>query len=396
MLSIRRKLLGVAAASSLAIAPVVLLHAADEVAKPAEAKPGVVPALPVIPRPSSAEQEITLSVGKPAPAFAVGSWVKGEPVEGLKKGQVYVVEFWATWCGPCLAGMPHISKLQDEYGEKVRIIGISREKEEVVREWLPKEREEGVTWDQTVTYSLAMDTAENQMYDTWFRAAGRTGIPSAFLVGVDGVIEWIGHPARIDEPLAKVIDGSWDRPAAIAAYAKEIEQMKAQAEARKIQTAMMLAIREKNWDQALTLADEIIAKTPENPSPKLTKLSIYGMSGNNEAAAALLDELVKSDWDKAQLLPTIALNMASGRFPGSLDEAERLAKRAVEVIGDKSYIGRHALAKVYAEKGQLDDAIAWERKALELNEANVVVLRTLRELEAKKEGADKPVATPEN
>jgi tetratricopeptide (TPR) repeat protein len=291
--------------------------------------------------------------------------------------------------------MPHISKLQDEYGEKVRIIGISKEKEDVVREWLPKEREPGVTWDQTVTYSLAMDTAESQMYETWFRAAGRTGIPSAFLVGTDGVIEWIGHPARIDEPLAKVIDGSWDRQAAIAAYEEELKVMKARAEAAKMQVALNSAIRDKDWDRALVLADEVIAKTPESPFPKLTKASVLAMSGNSEGASALVDELVKSDWESGSLLPTIATGIVAGRLPGSLDDAERLAKRAVEVIGDKHYSGRHALATVYAEKGQLDEAIAWERKALELNEANVVVLRALRLLEAKKEAAEKDAAAPE-
>jgi len=39
----------------------------------------------------------TLKVGDPAPALSVAEWVKGDQVEGLAKGQVYLIEFWATW-----------------------------------------------------------------------------------------------------------------------------------------------------------------------------------------------------------------------------------------------------------------------------------------------------------
>jgi thiol-disulfide isomerase/thioredoxin len=387
MLSIRCSRSGVGAALVVALACSSGLRAADETGKstvPADAPPLKLPSLS-----PSAEPETTLSVGKPAPPFVVGSWVKGEPLENLKPGQVYVVEFWATWCGPCLAGMPHISQLQTDYGDKVRIIGISREEESVVREFLTKDREEGVTWDQTVTYSLAMD-ADNAMNTTWFRAAGRTGIPSAFLVGKDGVIDWIGHPARIDEPLAKVIDGTWDRQAAIAEYEVELKKMKAAAEARKVQMALSKAVVAKDWDQALVIVEELIKADPDSPVPRLSKLSILGQSGKTEEATALMNEMVKADWDKGVLLANLANGIAMAKLPGSLDEAERLAKRAVELTNEKGISQLHALARVYAEQGKLDDAITWERKALDLAENNVMILRTLREYEDRKEKQDAP------
>ena len=45
------------------------------------------------------------------------------------------------------------------------------------------------------------------------QAAGQNGIPTAFLVGKTGLIEWIGHPMTMDKPLAQVVAGDWDRSA---------------------------------------------------------------------------------------------------------------------------------------------------------------------------------------
>ena len=57
-------------------------------------------------------------VGDPAPRLQVDRFVKGAPVKDFKQGQVYVVEFWATWCRPCKESIPHITELQKKYGSK--------------------------------------------------------------------------------------------------------------------------------------------------------------------------------------------------------------------------------------------------------------------------------------
>src|SRR5688572_27446227 len=65
-----------------------------------------------------------LMVGDPAPALSVARWLKGMPIARFEPGRVYVVEFWATWCGPCIRGMPHLSELQARFAGKVDVIGV--------------------------------------------------------------------------------------------------------------------------------------------------------------------------------------------------------------------------------------------------------------------------------
>jgi thiol-disulfide isomerase/thioredoxin len=66
----------------------------------------------------------SLNIGDAAPPLRLREWLKGSPVEQLEKGKMYVVEFWATWCGPCRSAMPHLSTLARKYREKVIVLSI--------------------------------------------------------------------------------------------------------------------------------------------------------------------------------------------------------------------------------------------------------------------------------
>lgn len=154
----------------------------------------------------------TLKVGDAAPALSVEKWVKGEPITGLEKGKVYVVEFWATWCGPCVASMPHLSELQREHKDKgVTICGVNVwEDNEYNSDTLAKAEKFVADKGDGMAYSVAFDGAAKFMDAAWMKAAGREGIPCAFVVDRTGSIAWIGHPARLDMVLDEVLAGTWD------------------------------------------------------------------------------------------------------------------------------------------------------------------------------------------
>ena len=71
------------------------------------------------------EDEITLQIGDDAPGLQYSKWVKGTPVTSFEKDRMYVLEFWATWCGPCKAAMPHLSELAKKYEDKATFMGVN-------------------------------------------------------------------------------------------------------------------------------------------------------------------------------------------------------------------------------------------------------------------------------
>src|SRR5689334_10480528 len=66
----------------------------------------------------------SLVLGMPAPPIKVGKWVKGAPINEFKLGNIYVVDFWATWCGWCIKGFPELNRIAKKYNGKVTVIGI--------------------------------------------------------------------------------------------------------------------------------------------------------------------------------------------------------------------------------------------------------------------------------
>lgn len=145
-----------------------------------------------------------IGIGNVAPAIAVSNWMQGEPVTEFEKGQVYIMEFWASWCAPCIAGMPHLSEIQRVYQDDVTVIGMNIWEDPVkAAAWVEEQGK------QLMDYTIAIQ-AGTQMESLWMRAASQDGIPTAFIVDQAGVIVWIGHPMSIDEPLKQVVNGEWD------------------------------------------------------------------------------------------------------------------------------------------------------------------------------------------
>ncbi len=153
-----------------------------------------------------------LAVGDPAPPLEVAAWLKGDEVRSFAAGKVYVLEFWATWCGPCRKSIPHLSELQARYPEDVVVIGVSDEHTQKIVQFMCQSGPRQKLWYDDIGYAIGSDP-DRSVWNDYMRAAGRRGIPTAFIIGTGGLVEWIGHPARMDDVLASVVAGTWNRQA---------------------------------------------------------------------------------------------------------------------------------------------------------------------------------------
>lgn len=222
---------------------------------------------------SSLKQPEFLTVGSVAPKLDIEHWYgdSSRPTKiDFQPGQVYVVEFWATWCGPCVRGMPHLAELQRKYADqKVTVIGVSDETPDEVEAFLEipvqgkkDEQQEGkqeTYGDLTSVYRLASDS-DMSTHKDYMEAALQSGIPTAFLIGKTGQIEWIGHPGRMDDALEQVLDDTWDREAFSVAF-------KDKQQSEYISGLFYEALDAEDFDKARKLIAELNA-TPNSPNAK--------------------------------------------------------------------------------------------------------------------------------
>ena len=213
-----------------------------------------------LPLPASAD-EPDLGIGSKAPALDIEHWLQDgngafKPVKEFQDGKVYVVEFWATWCGPCIMSMPHLAELQTRYRDQVQIISVTSESVDEVKDLLGKEHPEAGKTFQEITslYCLTADPDES-VYNDYMTASESNGIPNSFVVGKTGVIEWIGHPMSMDDVLEEVIEGTWDREA----FKVQVEQDR-ELQANMEQVARLAGTGK--FDESLQLVEDFIEESP--------------------------------------------------------------------------------------------------------------------------------------
>lgn len=342
-----------------------------------------------------------LGIGSPAPPIDVEHWIQDgngffKPVTDFEPGHVYVVEFWATWCGPCITSMPHLAELQNQYrGEKVQIISISDEKLQTVKDFLKQQAPGGdakTFAEITSAYSLTTDP-DRSAHEDYMEASEQNGIPTSFIVGKDSKIEWIGHPMRLDEPLEQVVGGKWDREKFKEEYQeqKRFEQV--------MQRIAMLAGTQK-FDEAIALVQTEVdaAKTPE--SKEQMQMLLY----NLKLSAGKVDEDVRT-YFRAQLEDMKGDPVAVGRFGYSIYSALQNDVAVGELAGDaieaiKAEVGGapaeyqpflyNQLAQLYEATDKLAEAIAAQEKAVEVSEGRAHKRMQLYLEELKEKSGEEP------
>jgi thiol-disulfide isomerase/thioredoxin len=342
-----------------AAAPAITLASFQPAAQPkGEGRPPAEPA-----------KRSELRPGDPAPALTVEEWVKGAPLSTLEKGKVYVVEFWATWCGPCIKAIPHLTELQQKHKrDDVTIIAVAAsERGNDDEAKLEKLRRFVADRDETMGYTVAYD-ADRSMGEQWLTAAGLNTIPNSFIVDKQGRIAWIGSPMQLDEPLARVVAGTWD----LEAYAAE--QRKAKQNEGQIRAAsekLQNALRRRDHDRALSAIDELSGldeRAKVSLAGQKFEILLIGKNDPQQAYTFANDAVNTYCKDDSQSLNHIAWVIVDPENEGiknrDLDLALRAATRANDLTRGENGAILDTLAKVHFDKGDLPKALELQEKAV--------------------------------
>jgi thiol-disulfide isomerase/thioredoxin len=310
-------------------------------------------------------REVTLKVGDVPPPLVASKWLQGKEVEKLETGKVYVVEFWATWCGPCIVMMPHLAELHQQYKDKgVVIIGYSangpdnsaKKVEEFVKKRGPKLH---------YTFAYADD---RDSYNEWMQAAGRNGIPCTFVVGRDNKIAYIGHPMYLDVVLPKVVAGTWKSDvdgATIDALETEVK-------------GIFKAVSGKDAEAGLKTLTDFQTKYPElNKIPYFIapKINLLLKQEKLEDAKAfaesvLADAVKHDDTSMISNVASALVGPAAKKNKALADVAVSAAYKLEKIAGPKDLNANITLARVLFATGDKAKAKEHAEKAVDLAPEN--------------------------
>jgi tetratricopeptide (TPR) repeat protein len=220
-------------------------------------------------------------------------------------------------------------------------------------------------------------------------AAGQGGIPTAFIVGKTGQIEWIGHPMQMDKPLEEIVADEWDRDTFAKKFA--IEQ-----KAGLAMSSIMRLVRDEKADEALKSLDSFL----ENDSEGVDRRTISRMKSmrksiamevGGEVAVAAFAAMLEEAGDNQRMVSRLTRRVISQKKDGKeiddkiLKAACEAAEKSVAVAEEagKDELTAQAMdthANLLYLCGKLEDAIDVQKKAVALSD-NKKLAKFLEELE---------------
>jgi thiol-disulfide isomerase/thioredoxin len=302
-----------------------------------------------------------LKVGDPAPKLSPGEWVKGEAVREFEGDKVYMIEFWATWCGPCIAAIPHINEIYRKHKDKgLVVIGQN------LGEDLATVKGFAGKMGSKMSYRVTADDANGTMGAKWLKAAGQNGIPCAFVVNKKGRIAYIGHPMAMEdslipkllaEPSEKTADAA--KPAGPATPGPEALALEAKARAQ---------LRDGKADDAETTIAQLHDALPENFAHLGAMLELELLiARQQDDDAAQLSKLLREDFaDRPDVLVRVAATLVSQSKPTEKlrASATRMATPIAEAEGPQRSAALAVLARSAFQEGDKTRAIELQTQAV--------------------------------
>lgn len=245
----------------------------------------------------SSERLSALAIGDLAPPLRLGGFLKGELFTSFEPGKFYVVEFSATWCGPCRAAIPHLTELQKKYPDVTFLSVYVREDDQDAPRQFIEEMGDRIGYRVAVDdVPLGEQSEKGLMWQTWMEAAEIRGIPALFVVDRDGRIVAITDPRVFAEPLAKIVAGQWDIEAAAIRFQKRVIEDRRDREFRRRLDAVL---KPPPSEDMLKILNDLKAEYPKDQFEEEATSIVWASyrrflepDGNEELALVAANEVL--------------------------------------------------------------------------------------------------------
>jgi len=314
------------------------------VAQKSDTKPTLVPGA-----------EVSLS------AITKVDWIQGEGPTAFEPGKVYVFECWATWCGPCVALIPHVNELHKKYYDKgLRVHGMnSWESDREKVDGYVKAKGKGMAYPVAFTNESAFETE-------WLEAAGVESIPHAFVVR-NGKLLLATEAVRLTDSLVELMlsgDAGAKQAAAIIKAANDAFE-----QTDKLSQEIYSAYRKRDSETLAAKIKEVETLDPGHPKLSVWNLQLLMVGKQWPAATVALNEMPAGNAKSSFLASTsrfVADSDAATCPMGFTKAFISLYAGYIEEAGEK--IGPTHLAKLtilYSRIGDKENAIVSADKGVE-------------------------------
>ncbi len=271
-----------------------------------------------------------LSIGSTAPSLDIEHWISDAngqrtAVKEFEPGQVYLLEFWGTWCGACIANMPELVDLQKKYLDRgVTIIGVTDEEMEEVKPFLKKKchHDESLTYGElTSSYCLVADP-DGSVFDDYMRGVQRRSFPTVAIIGKTGLIEYIGSANGLGTSLESIVNGTWDRE-------ERRKEQDANLAGRKIMYQVHDLCKNGNVEEANDLLDRKVENADQGLRTVSYQIQLASVGRNKEKPdmwSKLEQELIEKT--------TESMRWHSNRFSFLLENRPALCLKPFQQIRD--------------------------------------------------------------
>jgi thiol-disulfide isomerase/thioredoxin len=144
--------------------------------------------------------QTNISVGEQAPEITITEWIQNEPENPDLSNQFIILDFWATWCAPCIASVPHMNEFVDKYQDQAIFISLTNEETNKVKRTIDR-----IKFNSAVASDTSLETS---------KAYGKpdsdyTELPMVVLIDNMNIIQWIGTPRFLTEDIMdQFLDGT--------------------------------------------------------------------------------------------------------------------------------------------------------------------------------------------